>query len=140
MRKLLLAVDGSDSALHAAAHVADLAALQPGLTVHVVNVQVPLRGDVAMFVPGDDIEAWHQEQGGRELARVVALLTERAVSHTKTVMVGPVAETIARAVREEGADAVVMGSRGLGALAGIVLGSVATKVIHLVDVPVTLVK
>ncbi|MFN0302201.1 MAG: universal stress protein, partial [Burkholderiales bacterium] len=35
---------------------------------------------------------------------------------------------------------VVMGTRGLGSVSGLVLGSVATKIIHLVDVPVTLVK
>jgi len=33
-----------------------------------------------------------------------------------------------------------MGSRGLGRLCGLVLGSVATKVIHLANMPVTLVK
>jgi nucleotide-binding universal stress UspA family protein len=35
---------------------------------------------------------------------------------------------------------VVMGTRGLGAVTGMLLGSVATKVIHLSDVPVLLVK
>jgi nucleotide-binding universal stress UspA family protein len=33
-----------------------------------------------------------------------------------------------------------MGTRGLGALAGLALGSVATKVVHLAEVPVTLVR
>ena len=33
-----------------------------------------------------------------------------------------------------------MGTRGMGAMGNLILGSVATKVIHLVDVPVTLVK
>ncbi len=33
-----------------------------------------------------------------------------------------------------------MGTRGLGTVAGILLGSVATKVIHFADVPVTLIK
>jgi nucleotide-binding universal stress UspA family protein len=33
-----------------------------------------------------------------------------------------------------------MGTRGMTPLASLVLGSVATKVIHLSDVPVTLVK
>jgi nucleotide-binding universal stress UspA family protein len=33
-----------------------------------------------------------------------------------------------------------MGTRGLGPIANLVIGSVATKVIHLVEVPVTLIK
>jgi nucleotide-binding universal stress UspA family protein len=33
-----------------------------------------------------------------------------------------------------------MGTRGMGGFAGMVMGSVATKVVHLVDCPVTLVK
>lgn len=33
-----------------------------------------------------------------------------------------------------------MGTQGLGAMAGLLMGSVATKVLHLLDVPVLLVK
>jgi nucleotide-binding universal stress UspA family protein len=47
---------------------------------------------------------------------------------------------IAEVGRQENCDAIVMGTRGMGAVSGLVLGSVATKVIHLADVPVTLVK
>ncbi|XOT98343.1 universal stress protein, partial [Alcaligenes pakistanensis] len=35
---------------------------------------------------------------------------------------------------------IVMGTRGLSALPGLVLGSVTTKVLSLVNVPVTLIK
>ncbi len=33
-----------------------------------------------------------------------------------------------------------MGTRGLGAVAGVLMGSVTTKLLHLTDLPVTLVK
>jgi nucleotide-binding universal stress UspA family protein len=33
-----------------------------------------------------------------------------------------------------------MGTRGMGAIAGMALGSVANKVVHLADLPITLVK
>lgn len=56
------------------------------------------------------------------------------------VVVGEPASSIAAHVERHGADAVIMGTRGLGTLGGLVLGSVATKVIHLVTPPVTLVK
>ena len=39
-----------------------------------------------------------------------------------------------------GCDAIVMGTRGLGTVQTLLLGSTALKVLHLVDVPVTLIK
>ena len=48
---------------------------------------------------------------------------------------GPVAETIDRIARETVADQIVMGTRGLGRLRGLLLGSVATQVVHLADIP-----
>jgi nucleotide-binding universal stress UspA family protein len=53
---------------------------------------------------------------------------------------GEPAPAIAAHVERHGADGVIMGTRGLGTVGGLVLGSVATKVIHLVECPVTLVK
>jgi nucleotide-binding universal stress UspA family protein len=42
--------------------------------------------------------------------------------------------------REKSIDHIVMGARGLGSIQGLLLGSVATKVIHLAEVPITLIK
>ena len=49
-------------------------------------------------------------------------------------------ETIAQAARDEGIEHIVMGTRGLGSIQGLLLGSVAMKVIHLAEVPITLIK
>lgn len=54
--------------------------------------------------------------------------------------VGDAADTIVKYAQEKGCSQIVMGSRGLGAVSGLILGSVATKVIHLTDIPVLLVK
>jgi len=43
-------------------------------------------------------------------------------------------------VTESGCTQVVMGTRGLGKIANLVLGSVASRVLHLINVPLTLVK
>ena len=58
-------------------------------------------------------------------------------THTQ---LGNVAEQINDAVKRLGCDTVVMGTRGLGSFTGLVLGSVANRVIHEVSVPVLLVK
>jgi len=49
---------------------------------------------------------------------------------------GTVAQALIDSAREQKADTIVVGSRGLTDLAGLVLGSVAHKVIHLSDKPV----
>ena len=53
---------------------------------------------------------------------------------------GQIAETIVRIAREEQVDQIIMGTRGLSAIRGLLLGSVSTQVLHLADVPVTLIK
>jgi nucleotide-binding universal stress UspA family protein len=47
---------------------------------------------------------------------------------------------IAQFCKSEKIQQIVMGTRGAGAVANMLLGSVATKVLHLVGVPVVLVK
>ena len=54
--------------------------------------------------------------------------------------VGDAAETITTYADQKKCDAIFMGTRGLGRVAGLLLGSVATKVLHLTKVPVTLTK
>jgi nucleotide-binding universal stress UspA family protein len=53
---------------------------------------------------------------------------------------GQTAEAIAQVAREEEVEHIVMGTRGLGGIQGLLLGSVATQVIHLAELPITLIK
>jgi nucleotide-binding universal stress UspA family protein len=73
-------------------------------------------------------------EGAREI------LDHAGIAHQSHFKLGDAAEAIAEAARSHGCDAIVMGTRGLGAITGWVLGSVARKVLHLTDLPVTLVK
>ena len=56
------------------------------------------------------------------------------------VVAGHAAEKIVQVAREHQCTRIVMGTRGLGSIAGLMLGSVAYKVVHLSPIPVTLVK
>ncbi len=51
---------------------------------------------------------------------------------------GPAREEIVRLAGEHAVDGIVMGTRGMNALGGLLLGSVAQRVVHLATVPVTL--
>ena len=86
-----------------------------------------------------------QEEGDPALRSARAWLDDADIAYTSHVKVSDVAQTIARYVRELHCDQVIMGTRGLGsgsvaAISGLLLGSIATKVLHLVNVSVTLVK
>ena len=81
----------------------------------------------------------------RHAGEAIVAATERpaagaGVACAGHVRIGHAAAEIAECARELGCDAIVMGTRGLGRVANIVLGSVAHKVVHLADVPVTLVR
>ena len=60
--------------------------------------------------------------------------------HTTHIHVGQPAEVIARLAGELGCDLIVMGTHGRSGIAGLVMGSVASRVLHLADCPVMLVK
>jgi len=61
------------------------------------------------------------------------------VKYTVHTVVGSIAESIVEQAKQSGSDMIYMGTRGMTALSGMVLGSVATKVLHLAHVPVVLV-
>jgi nucleotide-binding universal stress UspA family protein len=79
-------------------------------------------------------------------SRIQAELAERLASDAKTraeslgvgkvkglTRDGKVAEAILEAAADENVDLIVMGSRGLGSLKGLLVGSVSTKVSHLAE-------
>lgn len=142
MRKVLVPIDGSENALRALKYAIaqrDVCRDPPHLVL--VNVQAPIvSGAVKMFLAREQLNDFYGEQGEAALApaRDVAAASGLALEHH--ILVGDPAETIAKVAREQACDLIVMGTRGLGTVTGVLLGSVATKVIHLSDRPVLLVK
>ena len=74
-------------------------------------------------------------------AHVIRKLLERAgIPYQARVLVGPVAETIVAQAKERRCDMIFVGTRGMGAAGNMLLGSTATKVLHLSSVPVLVAK
>ncbi|CZT29773.1 universal stress protein [Pseudomonas syringae ICMP 11293] len=143
MHKVLVPFDGSEHAMRALGYVIELSGeLTKSLEVHILNVQAsPI--DYSLYLAPDMIDgvkAGLTNEGKRVLADAVALLTAAGVSFQAHVDLGNVAEQVEAEVQRLGCDAVVMGTRGLGNFGGLLLGSVATRVIHEASVPVTLIK
>ena len=138
--KVLVPVDDSDCALRAVEHLLARRGQYKSLRIHLLNVQPPLRGDVSMFFDAARIQAYHREEGEKAMARARALLAQAGLSVREHIKVGEPAEVIAGMAEERGCDQIVMGTHGRSTIAGLLIGSVATKVLHLAKVPVLLVK
>ncbi|NQD93112.1 universal stress protein [Pseudomonas sp. CrR25] len=143
MRNILLAFDGSDSSKRALQYVIDFARIHAAtLEVHLVNVQHEpmLYGE---YVTSAFIEQLQQSllaEAGEVLVWPADQLVAAGIAHRTHTVLGNVAEQVSSLVQQLQCDTVVMGTRGLGSFTGMLLGSVATRVIHEVPVPVLLVK
>lgn len=143
MRKVLVAFDGSEDSIHALQYVIDSARERTRpLEVHVLNVQHDpvIYGDFTTANMIEDINDSLRAKAGSVLETAVALLQAAGIAHETHVALGNVAEQVNEAVKQLNCDTVVMGTRGLGTFSGLLLGSVANRVIQEVSVPVILVK
>lgn len=141
MKRILIPVDGSDAALRAVKFAIEtVVELKTRPDVHLITVQAPvLSGNVTRFFTADMIESYYQEEGEKALVSARKMLDQAAVDYQEKIMVGHVAQAITQYVEDEDCDHIYMGTRGLGALTSVVLGSVTHKVLALSDVPITLV-
>lgn len=142
IRRILVPVDGSEGALRAVRHVvAERDTFRAGIHVVLLNVQpAVLSGAVKHFVGPDRLEAWYRAEGEAALAPARDLLAAAGVPHEHHIMVGDAAEVIVSQALERDCQSIVMGTRGLGAMSAMVLGSVAAKVVGAAHLPVTLVR
>lgn len=142
MLKLLIAVDGSPHAQRAIEAAARLQPLTVGLDVVLVNVRdVPLHAEQYPVVDAQAVEFVLQHQQSALLEEALAQASRAGLKQVRTqAEVGLAAKEIARAATDLGVDMILIGTHGRGALGGLLLGSVAQRVVHLATVPVLLVK
>lgn len=142
MLKILIAVDGSEHANRAIEAVATMArsALDLEATLLCVSPEPMIyAGYTAATIQKIEEDQKRQQNTiltkAAELARSLQLkVAEPARAY------GVIANEIVRAAKEHRADQIAMGTRGMGAIGNMLLGSVAQRVIHQSEVPVLLVK
>jgi nucleotide-binding universal stress UspA family protein len=139
--KLLLPTDGSAASLRAVKFLlGNRQWFQPPLEYHLINVQQPVRGDVGRFVGQEEVRSYHHDEGIKALTPARAALDAAGVAHAFHVSVGDdPGALIARFAREQHMDLIVIGKKGQSAIAGALMGSVATSVSRTSSVPVLLV-
>ncbi len=139
---ILLAVDGSKCALEAVSSlITHISWFREVPTVHLLTVHLPVPKVGGFGGPSKKmLDKYYREEGGQNLAKAQKLLDKAGIPHKDEILVGPIAETICKYSADARVDLICMGTRGLGAAAGLMMGSVATKVLHNAKVPVLLVK
>lgn len=141
--KILLAVDGSKFSLDAVDCVIDHADWyreKPEVELLTVHLPVPKLPRMGMAVGKAQIERYYEEEGQQNLAAAKKKLDAAGIRYQACILVGDVAETIARQAKSARCDLICIGTRGSTALGKALVGSTATKVIHISDIPVLLVK
>lgn len=133
---IVIATDGSEGAEAAAAAGARVAGTHATSAVLVyVRPSIGALGD-----------PYYQEKLSEQMAharvaldRAKELVAQEGVEAEEEILEGNAADRVVQFARDRNAPLIVVGSRGLGAVAGAVLGSVSTAIIHRADRPVLVV-
>jgi nucleotide-binding universal stress UspA family protein len=135
--RILVAVDHSAWSQRAVLAARDLAVLSDG-EVWVLHLREREAGSKGLSVMDETAQEAHDVV--TEAVDVLARAGVQAEGEVRNTIYGYAARQIVADAKDHDADIIVMGSRGRGDLAGIILGSTAHKVIHLTDRPVLVVR
>jgi nucleotide-binding universal stress UspA family protein len=134
-KTVVLGLDGSESSDRALEYATGFAR-DHGSNVRVVHVHevVSDRGGGRASLEGDELRA--------KLERQVRWLTDAGVNaeiELRSAKVGGPASVIAEVAARDGADLIVIGTRGHSSVAGILTGSVAHRLLHAAHCPLMII-
>ena len=142
MYHILLPYDESAAAGKALDYVIDLNSRLGELKITLLHVcDMPfIYGGAASLAMIDSLTHDVLAVGQHLLKAPAERLAAAGIVVDSLVYVAEPGRAIAEQARSSGCDAIVMGTRGLGRLGDMILGSVAYKTVHQAAVPVTLVR
>ena len=105
-----------------------------------ITAVAPVPPHVTHFLDRKTLDAYYSDEADKVLAPVLAFAAQHRWNARSLHVEGAAAEAVADAAKAQGADLIVMGSHGHGALGNMILGSVATGVLARSTVPVLLVR
>lgn len=139
MNRILLAVDGSDHSMRAAAMAGELSS-HFDAPVDIINVvpEARLAAPIAEYAELEHVFITQSDllksAGTEILARASRTVSDAGGDVGEVeVELGTPAPTITSYAETSGADCIVMGRRGLGDIKGMLMGSVSQRVGHLSD-------
>jgi nucleotide-binding universal stress UspA family protein len=134
-KTIVLAVDGSESSDRAVSFAGELAKSSGGRIV-AVHIKELIAGRFAGPVHVDEDEIQSKVRGQIQDLKDAGISADIEMHSTMT---GGPAPVIAETAGRENADVIVTGTRGHTALAGVIVGSVAQRLLHLAPCPVLVV-
>jgi len=144
--RVIVAIDWSEQSERAVEAAKELARLSGGevrlLHVHEVE-RLPPHGAGPLATTVGAVASQAQQEAAERVVEASKQITDAGITATCEVRVslaGRVAAEIVEEATTWGADVIVVGSRGLTNLAGIILGSTTHKLLHLASIPVVVVR
>ena len=137
-KNILIAYDGSEHARHAAQIAGELGRQQTHAELWLVVVVEPIPKDLGK--PYVDKLIAKRTQKGEELIRKAKEFIGKDITVNEVLLFASPAEIIVEEAEIRKCDLIIMGTRGLGSLRGLLLGSQTHKVISLAKCPVLAVK
>lgn len=146
MEKILLPTDGSKHSLKAAEYARKLLKKSPqsSLTIlHVNDIPAELMAHgylMEVTIDPQVIKVLMEERNEGLLKETEAIFEGGNFKVDTLLQIGNPVEVICDLVAKEGYDLVIIGSRGMGEIKGLLLGSVSDRVSHLAKCPVLIIK
>ncbi len=142
MRKLFVPIDSSDNAIRALDYAIRLAKEGGQIELRLAYAHTPpvIYGEIAIYESEEKAIELQKRHGEDILRPALEKAKAGGIPFTSEILVGDVPKVLVKDAEDRGCDAIVMGTRGMSAMGNLVMGSIATKVIHLTKLPVILVK
>lgn len=139
--KIIVAVDGSAYTQKALDFLkTHRGSLVDGQQVVLVHVSSAIPPHAARHLDAEALGLYYADETEKAMGPVRAVFEQAGIPFTVDARHGKAATGIIDAARAAGADLIVMGTRGQGALGRTIMGSVATEVLTESDTPVLLVQ
>ncbi|MEW6275677.1 MAG: universal stress protein [Bacillota bacterium] len=145
MKKVLVAVDGSENSLRALEFALDLKRMCGEIELTALYVGPSIYGmfpesGLSSWIRQKDLDKEIEDRAQKISEKVDEIAGRYGLTVEKAIARGDAGAAICKCAEEGGYDLVVMGTRGYGEMKNLLIGSVSHKVIHLCSCPVLVVK
>ncbi len=137
-KRILIAYDGSEHAQRAAVIAGNMARMQKGTELWLLCVMEQVPSELGK--PYIDDLIIERTQTGSDLIEKAKELIGKKVEVHEELLFGSPAESIMSVATNQKCDLIIMGTRGVGGLRALFIGSQIQKVISLSSIPVLAVK